>query len=630
MKFPLLFFYCAALLISSFSMSKVTGNNDYTTVNSLDVKTMLAQKLMLDMRYFCPQKPALRCLTPLTELPDSWFNFIKQSQIGGVILFSENINSINQTVELTQRMQLAALTSANGKGLFIAVDQEGGRVARLPRTWSTPFLSAMALGGVDNELQQQLAQQVAEAIAKEVSALGINLNFSPVVDVNNNPNNPVINIRSYSQWPDVVSKLASAQLTGYKQQGIIASVKHFPGHGDTHIDSHVGLPVVDKSLAQLNDLELAPFVQLINNNQVDVLMTAHIQFPQLDSSVIVNKANESMIKPATLSHAILTGLLRDQINYQGVVITDALDMAGISHYYDETQAVKAAFTAGADIALMPIAIRSEQDFVKVDNMLEQLTSWVLADESRLQQLITSYARVDKLKQQYQVNEKARLRLAANTLNIPQLTKLQSQAKSIVNNSHHQALYQTLAEAALTKVKGSTEKLSSNDSALLLMPDKNKCEALVESLRIYKVTQVQCLSLLSDSAKEMFEQLPAVNHLIVGNIEPAQSILEIGPLEDRNSRKTWRSYKAQQQLVTKLLVKANEGSQYVSYLSLRSPFDITSRWHQADTIYAAYGYNTHTDTISHKQTAVVYQTIAKALTGHLSVNGQLPVQLAVEK
>jgi beta-N-acetylhexosaminidase len=271
-----------------------------------------------------------------THLDAATAAFLRQQRIRAVCLFRKNLGSEADIRQLT-----ADLREAMGDGALIAMDQEGGSVVRATSLPQAP--GAMALGAVGDE---GLAERVGAAVARGLKHLGVNWNFAPVLDVNNNPANPVIAERSFGSDPQAVIRLAGAWMRGAAREGVACCVKHFPGHGDTHMDSHHALPVVDKSLAELEALELVPFRALAD--EAPSLMTAHIVYPQLDAE-----------RPATLSPALLAGVLRERLGYDGVVITDALMMKAVHARWGPARAAVMALAAGAD---MPLAqgTRDEQ------------------------------------------------------------------------------------------------------------------------------------------------------------------------------------------------------------------------------------------------------------------------------
>jgi beta-N-acetylhexosaminidase len=265
---------------------------------------------------------------PGTELDAATAEFIRENGIRGVCLFRGNMTDSAQLSKLT-----ADLREVMGPQSLIAIDQEGGAVVR--STWVPAPPAAMGLGAADD---LELARRTGAAVARAVKALGFNWNFAPVLDLNNNPNNPVIAERSFGAEPQRAAELATAWMAGSHAEGVACCVKHFPGHGDTHVDSHRDLPTVNKSIAELEALELAPF--RMATPQAPAIMTAHIVYPAIDAD-----------NPATMSPAILDGILRKQWNYKGVIITDGMDMHAIAGRYGVGNAAVRALAAGADMVM---------------------------------------------------------------------------------------------------------------------------------------------------------------------------------------------------------------------------------------------------------------------------------------
>lgn len=265
---------------------------------------------------------------------------VARYHLGGVVYFdwSDNIGDPRQLAELSNGLQRAA-TSQPDIPLQIGMDQEQGLVNRM-RAPATQFPGNMALGATRSEKDTEDAARIT---GEELAAVGVNQDFAPVADVNTNPANPVIGVRSFGAEPGLVSRLVTAAVRGYQQDaGIITAVKHFPGHGDTSTDSHTGLPVIHRTRAAWRKLDEPPFAAAVSAG-ADSIMTAHISVPALDPSG----------DPATLSRRILTGWLRDSLHYQGVIVTDALRMAGVRKRYPDAQVPVRALAAGADQLLMP-------------------------------------------------------------------------------------------------------------------------------------------------------------------------------------------------------------------------------------------------------------------------------------
>lgn len=290
-----------------------------------------------------------------TELDADTDAFLRQYKVRGACLFRQNMVDAPQLTRLT-----GALRDAMGPQALIALDQEGGAVVR--STWVPAPPSAMALGAANDP---QLAREVGAAVARAVRALGFNWNFAPVLDLNNNPHNPVIAERSFGADPDTATRIAMAWMEGSESEGVACCVKHFPGHGDTHVDSHRDLPTVDKPLAELERFEFKPFcIAARGENAASAVMTAHIVYPALDPH-----------NPATMSRPILTGILRERFAYEGVIITDGMDMHAIAHRYGAGEAAVNALVAGAD---MVMAIGSRETQIEtVHAIAEAIRSGVL-------------------------------------------------------------------------------------------------------------------------------------------------------------------------------------------------------------------------------------------------------------
>jgi beta-N-acetylhexosaminidase len=268
------------------------------------------------------------------ELTTQWRSHLQNHHIGGVILFAKNVQSAAQVRDLCADLQTLG---GEGRPLFISIDQEGGIVNRLQFDEAPLSPGNMALGAAAND---DYVYQTSLACGAYMRALGINLNFAPCVDVNNNAANPIIGIRSFGESPERVSRYGTLSARGYRDAGMLPCAKHFPGHGDTALDSHLQLQSVAHERPRLDEVELAPFRALIDEN-VEMIMTAHIVFPALDAKPV----------PATLSAPILTGLLRRDLGFNGVIITDSMSMHAIAGNYGAGPAAVASVLAGADIVL---------------------------------------------------------------------------------------------------------------------------------------------------------------------------------------------------------------------------------------------------------------------------------------
>jgi beta-N-acetylhexosaminidase len=265
-------------------------------------------------------------------------DLIQRGHVGGVIFFARNIGTAQQVADLTRSLQAAAKAAGHRYPLLISIDQENGMVRRLGDDM-TAFPGNMALGAIGSE---QIAADVAQATGEELKALGINMNLAPDADVNNNPANPVIGVRSFGEDPQDVARLTAAAVRGYRAAGVVSTLKHFPGHGDTATDSHLDLPIIPYTLERLAAVELVPFKRGIEAG-ADCVMIAHLFLPALMPADGL---------PATVSPAIIQGLLRRQLGYTSVVISDCMEMDAITNTVGAARASVLALQAGTDIILV--------------------------------------------------------------------------------------------------------------------------------------------------------------------------------------------------------------------------------------------------------------------------------------
>ncbi|KAI7905389.1 glycoside hydrolase superfamily [Cokeromyces recurvatus] len=316
------------------------------------------------------------------EPPDAFLDLIRHEHLGNIILFSRNIANPVQVRQLTQRLQQTAYEAGHKRPLLIAVDQENGVVSRLGSSAGTYLPGGMALGSLGSTSS---AYQVASATARELRALGLNWNLAPVLDVNNNPLNPVIGVRSYSEDPHWVSLLGLAQVEGYQRHGVVATVKHFPGHGDTATDSHLGVPIIDKTIEELDTVELIPFRKAIEakgHAHPSSVMVAHILVPSLSD------------QPASISSSVVTRLLRERMGFEGVVVTDCLEMDAIKDTVGVERGALMALQAGNDIAIISHTLEFQQ---KALETIKQALSDNLLNKDAIR---ASLKRIANLKDQY--------------------------------------------------------------------------------------------------------------------------------------------------------------------------------------------------------------------------------------
>ena len=320
-------------------------------VSKMTLEEKIGQKIMLSFRSGWTMKDGTK-ISSVQNINDEIYEIIGKYDIGSVILFAANFASdASINVELTDGLQKAAIDPNLGENnipLIIATDQEGGIVYRL--TGGTALPGNMAVGATNDP---ENAFKAGKVIGSELSAVGVNTNFAPDADVNNNPNNPVIGLRSFSSSPQLAAKFTTAYIEGVQSQNIATTAKHFPGHGNVATDSHTGLPSIDATKDELYQTELVPFQAAIAAG-TDMIMTAHIQFPNVvEEKIYSSKQDEHMSPPATLSREILTDLLRNELNFDGVIVTDSMTMNGVANYFDVNERNLLAVKAGVDILDIP-------------------------------------------------------------------------------------------------------------------------------------------------------------------------------------------------------------------------------------------------------------------------------------
>ncbi len=265
------------------------------------------------------------------EVERSTAQFLRDAKIGGVLLFAHNFENPAQLAELSNQIQ----ESSDGLPLWMSVDQEGGRVQRFKKGF-TRIPEAVVIGATQSP---QLAFEVSKLIASELRAVGINLNFAPVADVATNPKNPVIGNRAFGSKPDLVAQMVSAFVRGHLVQGVQPCLKHFPGHGDTSTDSHFALPKIETSLEVLKSREFIPFVKGFRS-KCSLVMSAHILNPPLDPHW-----------PATLSSRILKEILREELGYSGIIVSDDMEMKAMTDHFGAKEAPVRALEAGCNLII---------------------------------------------------------------------------------------------------------------------------------------------------------------------------------------------------------------------------------------------------------------------------------------
>ena len=544
-----------------------------------------------------------------TSLPADFEALLNEYNFAGVILFGGNISGTEQVARLVDSLQSA--TSANpdkNSQLLITIDQEGGYITRLASGTTMP--GNMALGATGDP---ENAYTAAKTIGTELNALGINTDFAPVSDTNNNPANPIIGVRSFSDDPEIVGEFASRFMKGLDETDTIAALKHFPGHGDTSTDTHSGATVVDKSYDELKSLELVPFQRLIDEG-AGLIMTAHIQYPQIEDTTYTSIADGSTLTlPATLSEKIITDVLRTDMGYDGVVITDALNMGAISTHFDKYDTAKLAIEAGVDILLMPTSIDDLETYIttvadKIDNGEIDETK-VDAAVKRILTLKDGKGLLDD----YDVDIDSKV----------------SSALSVVSTkaSHDQEF--ELAKKAITIVKNTDNilPLSADDKTLVLYYYDSHYNAASYALR----------RLVSDGVISTKENVSFIDYTVADEsdvdaaIADADNVVVINSLYGLSSGAVDGTF---YDLISGYIDKANDSGKNTVFMSTHLPYDIT-RFENADAILATYLANGLPDAIANLESytenipkygpnviAAFYQIFDENAT----ISGKLPVNI----
>jgi len=315
------------------------------------------------------------------EVNDNIKELIKSYHVGGVILYGKNVEDSRQLLSLIN--SLKDNNYSNKVPLFISVDEEGGSVSRNPNEVKK-LPAARSIGMTEDNA---LAFESGKLLGQTVKAFGYNMNFAPVLDIDSNPLNPVIGDRSFGQTVDIVSSMGIEVIAGMKSQGVIPVIKHFPGHGDTAVDSHIGLPVINHNLERLSSFEILPFKDAIDNG-ADVVMVAHILLNKIDTEY-----------PASMSTMVIRDILRDNLGFDGVVITDDMTMGAITKNYKIGDAALKSLVAGVDILLVGHNYNSQ---LEVINAIKHGVDSGIISINRIDK---SVYRILKLKEEYKLKDK---------------------------------------------------------------------------------------------------------------------------------------------------------------------------------------------------------------------------------
>ena len=545
---PLILFFSLTLLVSAALPSEYQR-----VLDSMSLEEKVGQMLLLGISG--------------TYISSGVREVVTDLDAGGIVLFASNLTSSVQTVNLTTKLQQEALQSKHAVPLLITADEEGGLVSRMPYGMVT-MPGNMALGASRNEY---LALKAYYHTGRQLKALGINMNLAPVLDVNNNIKNPVIGLRSFGSDPVLVSNMGVAALAGLKEAKVGSIVKHFPGHGDTLVDSHLALPIVKKTKAELGKMELMPFQKALQNGATAV-MTAHISFPSLTNGVSV---------PATLSQDILTGVLRANWGYNGVISTDDMLMNAIVNHYGFKEAVVQAVKAGVDQILIASNLGKQKEAKKA--IIDAVNRGEIS-ESRINQ---SVERIFALKSE----------LDLHPGKFPEYLDPLAEAKEAEDVAMEVAL------GAITILRNESRLLQKGDKILLVVVDHTLQGAGGRNNQ--KISQLMHVELASRG----FDNLETValgyrpstteQSLVISKAKNSDVVLYL----------TRNATNEQAEFIRKLADKL------MITVALQNPWDIL-QYPDVKVYLATYGY-----------TEASIKALAMVLTGEKDATGKLPIAIS---
>lgn len=549
-------------------------------IKNMSVEEKIAQTFMMDFR----SREDENGVKGLEELPEGLSELLRKYRFGSVILFAPNFRSTEQVFQLTKDMQEAA-TADGGIPLLIATDQEGGIVYRMGQGTSMPGNMAIAAAGNIED-----AEKAGGIIGRELSAVGINTNLAPVADVNSNASNPIIGVRSFSDDPAMVSQFAAAEIKGLSESGVITCAKHFPGHGNTDVDSHTGLPMVDKSLDELEATELVPFRKAIDSG-VDMIMTAHILYPQIDDTTVFSEKLETEVnRPATLSEKIITGLLKKEMHFSGVVLSDDLGMGGISNQFDTAQAAAEVLKAGVDMICFTQFGRYKETETEqmIDSLMASLKEELLSEKEgslsmeRLDDAVMRILTLKKNKGLLEYDPEARtVQAAFDTLRCEEHISFEREA----------------AARGITVIKSNNilpYRAEENARVLMLCPKADVNPLAVPMLIGWN--RAKAAGLIPESAEVGYYVFSDEDHELEGDlkdaVDKADTVIlcsKIGGSKDAMAYRDWMS--ACPREITDYC--AQNGKKSI-VLSVSNPYDV-QLYPKADAVLAAYGYiGSHAD------------------------------------
>lgn len=563
---------CSASVVSSYEesesipvqASKTPEEKAEEYVNSMDLQSKIEQMIMPSIRNWNGEG--------FTEMNVEVESMLEKYHFGGIILFAENFADNETVVNLTQGLQMA---NANGGGIpyMLSIDQEGGYITRLQFGTSTVGNMALAASG-----KTKNAKKSAKIVSSELKALGLNLDFAPSVDVNSNPANPIIGIRAFSDDPEIVTEFSEAYLKGLASNNVIGTIKHFPGHGDTDTDSHTGLPRIDRTKEEVESTDLVPFKDLIESGKVDMVMSAHIQFPQIETETYTSIKDGSTINlPATLSKTWLTDILRNELGFDGVIITDSLQMDAIAENFSTRDSAKLAINAGVNILLMPVELENVDSMNEMDAYIQDIIDMVNNGEIDESLIDESCKKIIALKYQRGIMDE--------TFSEEKTENMLMNVNSLVGTEESHAVEREIGDDCITVLKNDNDTLpytvGENENVVMISTTEAQKNILDHGFFVLKdeglIDSSATIQIMNENNGENYED--CLNAIDQANVLIVTSTLDSSAQLDTTQSDRIRN-------VQVYISKAKSLGIPVIAISAKIPYD-TALLQDADAIVCAY-------------------------------------------
>ncbi|HHU55201.1 MAG TPA: beta-N-acetylhexosaminidase [Acholeplasmataceae bacterium] len=496
------------------------------------------------------------------EYNDHIRTLVEDYKVGNIILFARNIKNIKQLSELNRTLHEEIIKNT-GLMPLIAIDQEGGIVTRI-MSGATFCPGNMTLAATNPEN----SYKVGEIMGKELSRLGINMNLAPSLDVNNNPKNPVIGVRSYSDDPELVSQLGVNFIKGLQSQGIIATAKHFPGHGDVEVDSHLGLPIVEHDKERLNTVELYPFKKAIASG-VDAIMSAHIVF----------KAYEEENIPATISRKVMTDLLREELGFEGLIVSDCMEMKAIDDHYTTAKGVALGIHAGLDMVFVSHTLEKQIGALKeIENLINLGKISMEEIDQKVERILKYKEKTYKTIKEYFFDNKENLKYFEEPEN-------KEFAQKVVDDSL------TIVKGEKLKLEGKTLLLATIPYATTIVEDELDTRNIIDAVK-REVPEIDTLEMpMKDIDLSLLEKLDQYDQVVVCSYNAS-------------------NFEKQAEMINMIIKRAKK----TFILSTRNPYDLLFI-RNAENYACLYEYTPNS-----------VRTIVKYLKGEIEPKGKLPIKL----